>query len=443
MSNMRNRHPAPLELPPRPPAWKQAVASLLLLGFLNGCASPAAVRPIPELGAQYALEKDERGLWEDARKEEREMLKKLKLVEDPLLADYVEKLGQELVDPALRDSGQVHFRFRVIEDPTLNAFAFPHGSIYVHSGLVARTESEAQLAMVLGHEVAHVEKRHALRHQRSARRKAIGFGIAAAATSIIVAGQAGQKAEKGDYSGAAILGQTANIILGVGFPLAFMAAVQGYGRDLERESDEAGMAKMVADGYDPAQAPGLFALLLKEHPDPHKAERFFFSSHPANQERKATAEETLRTRYAALPAERKLKVSGPDYERRRRLVLREDARLNIEAGRLDLAGEEIRQALAAAPQDAVALTLLGDLHKRRAAEAKPAARSKEEDAALESYTQAVKADPKYAPPHRELGLILMKRGERDPAREHLEKYLDLAPQANDRQIVTDYLAELK
>ena len=91
----------------------------------------------------------------------------------------------------------------------------------------------------------------------------------------------------------------------------------------------------------------------------------------------------------------------------------------------------------------MALTLRGDLHKQRAAEAKQAERSKEEEAALGAYSEAVKADPKYAPPHRELGLIHMKRGEPAPARTHLEKYLELAPQAEDRQIVRDYLAELK
>ncbi len=322
------RHPARLH---RHSAWRRSVAAFLAAVWIAGCASPAAVRPIPELGAQFAPERDEEKIWEQARGEEREILKKVKLVEDPLLADYVESLGQGLVDPAVRDGGRVQFRFRVIEDPTLNAFAFPHGSVYVHSGLVARTQNEAQLAMVLGHEIAHVEHRHALRHQRSARRKALGFGIAAVAGSILIAHEAGQRAEKGDISSAAVISRTADIILGVGLQLAFIAAIQGYGRGLERESDEAGLAKMVAKGYDPSQAPQLFALLLKERPDAGKMERFFFSSHPANEERQRTAEELVGTRYAA-QAKAGGKVSSPQFDTRRRIAVREDARLNRRRG---------------------------------------------------------------------------------------------------------------
>jgi len=427
----------------RRPGWKRAVAGALVASWLAGCASPAAVRPIPQIGAAFALEADEQSMWEDARKEEREILKKAKLADDPLLNDYVERLGQSLVDPAVRDTGKVQFRFRVLEDPTLNAFAFPHGSIYVHTGLLARVENEAQLAMVLGHEVSHVEKRHALRHQRSARRKALGFGIAAVAGSILVAREAGQQAEQGDYSSAAVISRTADIILGVGLQLAFIAAVQGYGRDLERESDEEGMAKMVGHGYDPRQAPALFAVMLKERPDPGKAERFFFSSHPANQERRATAEEMLRTRYAAQAQAGTGVVNTPDYDKRRRIVLRNDARLNLEAGRLEIAEEEIGQVLAMAPADPAALTLKGDLQRRRAAGAREAERRTAEDAALEAYRQAIKADPKYAPPHRELGIVLLGRGEKDKARQHLERYLELAPNASDAAIVRDYLVELK
>jgi predicted Zn-dependent protease len=421
-------------------AGARCTAALLITVWVAGCASPAAVQPIPEIGSGFVLEVDEVRLWEEARKEEREILKKVKLVEDPLLNDYVDNLGQSLVDPEARAGGQVSFRFRVIEDPSLNAFAFPHGSVYIHSGLVARTRNEAQLALVLSHEIAHVEKRHALRHDRSARRKALGFGIAAAAGSILIAHEAGQRAEKGDYSGAAVIGRTADIILGVGLQLAFIASIQGYGRDLERESDEAGMAKMVGDGFDPREAPGLFALLLQERQDPGKMERFFFSSHPANEERKQTADELLQARYASQAG--KGKVTSPEFERRRRIVLREDARLNLQAGRLDLAAEEIEQALAAAPRDPAALTLRGDLRMQRAAGAAGSGRRLAEDEALRDYSAAIEADAAYAPAHREAGLILLKRGERQKARQRLERYLALAPGAEDARMIRDYLAEL-
>ena len=77
----------------------------------------------------------------------------------------------------------VRYRVRVIEDPTLNAFAYPHGSIYIHTGLLARMENEDELATVLGHEMTHVEDRHMLRYQRSAHNKEVGFTVAAITAS--------------------------------------------------------------------------------------------------------------------------------------------------------------------------------------------------------------------------------------------------------------------
>jgi tetratricopeptide (TPR) repeat protein len=170
-------------------------------------------------------------------------------------------------------------------------------------------------------------------------------------------------------------------------------------------------------------------------------ERFFFSSHPANEERKKTADELVQTRYAAQAG--KGKATSPDFERRRRLVLRQDARLNLAAGRLDLAEEEIAQALAAAPNDPVALALRGDLRLQRAAGAAESERRLAEEEALRDYGAAIAADDTYAPPHRGAGLILLKRGERDQARRHLERYLALAPGAEDARVIRDYLSELK
>ncbi len=420
---------------------KRVIAGAMAVAWLVACASPSSVQPIPELGSAYALEKDELKLWNQSRDEERKLRQKLELLEDPLLQDYVDSLGQGLVEPATRASGQLNFSFHVVEDPTINAFAFPHGSIYIHSGLIARTESEAQLAMTLGHEISHVEQRHALKHRRSARNKAIGIGIAAAAASIIVAREAGRKAEQGDFSSAAVISRTADIILGVGLQLAYIAAVQGYGRRLEREADEAGMAKLVSAGYDPREAPRLFAVLLQEHPDAGKVERFFFASHPANEERRRTAEELLQTRYSVEAGSGT--ISSRDYELRRRLVVRHDARLNIEAGRLNLAEIQIDQVLEATPRDPVALTLRGKLHKRLAANAAtPEQKRSEQEVALEAYLEAIDADPALAEPRREVGLLLMQTGRREEAGEHLRRYLDLAPGATDVQIIRDYLREL-
>src|SRR5207244_395643 len=128
------------------------------------------------------------------------------------------------------------FKYAVMSDPTLNAFAMPNGRIYVHSGLLARLDNEAQLAMILGHEMTHVTDRHALRFNNDAQNKQILYTVLAVAASIGVAVAAGSRAKAGDHVGAAVIGQTANAILGLGLQLAAIASINGYGRDLEREA---------------------------------------------------------------------------------------------------------------------------------------------------------------------------------------------------------------
>ena len=154
-----------------------------------------------------------------------------------------------------------------MRDPTLNAFAMPNGRIYVHTGLLARLDNEAQLATILSHEMTHVDHRHALRFTRDVQNKQILYTVLGVAASIGVGAAAGSRARSGDPIGAAVLSQTANAVLGLGLQLAALASINGYGRDLEREADREGMARLVRAGYDPKEAPRVFKLLRDESKD--------------------------------------------------------------------------------------------------------------------------------------------------------------------------------
>src|SRR6185369_18100131 len=105
--------------------------------------------------------------------------------EDPALESYLQGVVTRMTPKGMAANTAVHYRIRVVEDPTLNAFAYPHGSIYVHTGLLARVENEDQLATVLGHEMTHVERRHMLRFERSARNKETGLAVAAVALDVV------------------------------------------------------------------------------------------------------------------------------------------------------------------------------------------------------------------------------------------------------------------
>ena len=168
------------------PTPVRAAASLILLASLmvpqTGCRT-TSVPPVGEQGPQFTPENDERRLWEQARDEEHKLRDKATLYQDPILEDYLNQVAQRLEPPDVRQQEAIRIRVYAIKDPALNAFTYPTGSIYVHTGLLARLENEAQLGIVLGHEMTHATHRHALEFERSARNKMIGFSIASLPTN--------------------------------------------------------------------------------------------------------------------------------------------------------------------------------------------------------------------------------------------------------------------
>src|SRR5437588_7859121 len=104
----------------------------------------------------YSLEK-EIGLGKQlAQQVERQS----KVINDPVIAEYVNRLGQNLVR---NSDAKVPFTIKVLEDPTVNAFALPGGFFFVQSGLILKADTEAELAGVMAHEIAHVAARHGTR----------------------------------------------------------------------------------------------------------------------------------------------------------------------------------------------------------------------------------------------------------------------------------------
>ena len=161
------------------------------------------------------------------------------------------------------------FTFRVLDSPVVNAFALPGGFIYVTRGLLAFLENEAQLSVVLGHEIGHVLARHS---SRQAQRAQLGqFGVLGAAVLGGVIG-GGRVAE-----GIAQYG-------GTGAQLLLLS----YGRDAERESDLAGVAYAELAGYDAAEAARFFRSLKRLSAESGQSVPNFLASHPDPGEREQT-----------------------------------------------------------------------------------------------------------------------------------------------------------
>jgi len=422
---------------------RRTITTLVIVCLLvPGCAS-RTVPPIGAGGRPFEPDADERALWAKAEKEEETLLKKVKVYDDAMLADYLARVGDRLTPDEMRDAGGPGFKFAVLRDPTLNAFALPNGHIYVHTGLLSRLDNESQLAMIVGHEMTHVTHRHALSLERDGQARQIVDPAGSIASSIGVAALAGSRAQNANDAGSAIIGQTAIAILGLGLALTATAAISGYGRDLERDADNGGMDSLVRAGYDPKEAPKVFALLRSESKDRGSLETFFFGSQPKLTERIETTEALLRTRYAQAALDPTTTRDSDDFRLRMRSVVRENALEDIRAGRFDLAQRQLDRVLAITPRDPIAHTYYGDLHRLRAQRARDVARRDEHARlALASYQTAIDLDPTAPQPHRQLGFLYYQQKDTAKAKAAFEKYLALDPAAADARRVKEYLIEL-
>ncbi|NND70377.1 MAG: M48 family metalloprotease [Rhodothermales bacterium] len=194
------------------------------------------------------------------------------LYDDPELASYVTRIGQKvLAESHLRrpdspaEFRQTEFTFRVLDSPVVNAFALPGGFIYVTRGLLAHVDSEAQLAVVLGHEVGHVAGRHA--SQRALSQQFGQLGLIAGA----IAGQE-------------LLGLPGQDILSLGGSVAQLMFLR-YGRDDERESDELGVEYSALANYESEAGAAFFETLKRLSDKSGQSIPSFLSTHPDPGER--------------------------------------------------------------------------------------------------------------------------------------------------------------
>ncbi len=167
---------------------------------------------------------------------------------------YVDRIGPRLAQASGRE---LPFRttFTVLDKPDeVNAFALPGGHIFVYSGLIRAADSEAQLASVLGHELAHVTAGH-VRDQLAAQ----------------VGTQTLSQLALGQQPG--VIEQLASQIVSAGYLAA-------YSRDAEREADSRGLNYLAAAGYEPSAMVGFFQELARMAGDSPGVVSQLLASHP-------------------------------------------------------------------------------------------------------------------------------------------------------------------
>jgi len=247
-----------------------AVAVVLALLF-PATWSPARQLHLPDFGSSADLvmsSAQERRLGREFMKSVR---KALSVIEDPILTDYLEGLGNRLVAASFTGAGRYNFFF--IENPTINAFAGPGGHIGVFSGLVLASENESELAAVLAHEIAHVTQRHLIRLFEDQKRLSIPATAALIATTIL---GAQVDADLGAAAAASI--QAATLQRQINFT-----------RENEKEADRIGIATLAAAGFDPYAMPGFFERLARTSRTHEINAPEYLQTHPVTSSRIAEA----------------------------------------------------------------------------------------------------------------------------------------------------------
>ncbi len=333
----------------------------------------------------------------------------LPLIQDHTVQQYVKKIGQQIVSGLEKPA--FTYRFFIVHDRQLNAFAVPGGYIYIHSGLLLRTDSTDELAGVMGHEVAHAQNHHMVRQQED--------------TSLLSMG-----------SLASMLLSVINPGLGLGLAAIGKAKMAEYARALEEEADYRGLQYMKQAGFDPRGMPSFFNKMWREERLSPAYIPPYFRSHPLSQERLSYIERTLRTFDWELPESR-----GKDFE-----LERVQAILRTATESRSRMVPEYEERLAADPENPYPLALLGTvhLHHRDFVQARELLEKADKQGvdvlhelgltywylgkpklARRTFARKIEIDPQDAGAYTELAKMLFREKEDDRARQACQQALTL------------------
>ncbi len=224
------------------------LASSLALAALTACV--ASTQKEVQLGADYSAQID----------------RQLPIVRDPEIARYINLLGDSIA--RVSDNRNLQWKFSVVDQPDINAFAVPGGYVYINRGLVARAANMSELAGVLGHEIAHVTQRHSMKQMAKGQQASYGaLGLCAAFPAFCSSGAGNAVIQ---YGGSALFAK--------------------FSRGDEADADRSGVTFVTRAGIDPRGMPAMFRTLLAERKSNPSGIEAWFSSHPMEEDRVAATE---------------------------------------------------------------------------------------------------------------------------------------------------------
>jgi len=209
-----------------------------------------------------------------------------KLIDDPVVVEYVNRVGQNLVR---NSDARVPFTIKVIDSDQVNAFALPGGFFYVNSGLILRAQEESELAGVMAHEISHVTARHGTKQATK------GELMQLASIPLILLGPGG-------WAGYGIYQATQLAI-----PFSYLK----FSRDAEREADFLGLQYMYKAGYDPNAYVTFFERIQTDEKRQPGTIPKIFSTHPPTPERIANTQKEIAR---ILPAKQEYVVTTSEFD---------------------------------------------------------------------------------------------------------------------------------
>jgi len=376
--------------------FKFIVVSLVLFNLL-ACQNTSTIKSFNRAVDTEKITEEEDRLWHQAKKFDSALFKSESLYNDVIVNKYIQGV-MDRIFPQFKGKIKV----RLINDPYLNAFALPNGSIYFNVGLLARLDNEAQLATILAHEGAHFVHKHGLKQRRR---------IKSASAFALIFGAAGG---------------------GVFAKIAAASSIYGYSRDLEREADAEAFINMKKAGYDISQSPAAFQKLLDEA-KAHKHKRpWFFASHPKLQDRIDNYKKLIKEQQSSAGSF----VGITKYKNIMHSLRIADLQANLSFGRYKSIILILEKNKNRGHYPSFVSYYLGEAYRRRADKG-------DNDRSEIAYLKAITAAPEFAPSYKAIGIHYMKDERYVEATESFLTFIKLAPKHKDIAYIQQYLENIK
>jgi hypothetical protein len=383
--------------------------TLLLIAM--SFASPAVFADEDEInhkippGYQPEEARDERGLWNEFEEMERTLNKSALLIRDPEIVAYVNEILCRVAATYCGD-----FRVYIVRNSNFNAAMAATGMMEIWSGLIIRAGSTDEIAAVIGHEIAHYTRLHSLERFRAIKKK-----LAA-----------------GSFFDIAV-----TLATGYSTPLGQMTAIMSalsFSREQETEADLLG-AKLIANaGYDPHAAYRVWERIIQEEEAAavkREEPGMFAQTHPASEDRAAYLKSWVRARYGPpdqeqVADEALLNVLNHNY-----LMLMED---QIKTNRFGRTKDLLERHAAIGVEPSLVRYFYGEMFRQRGEDG-------DNELAIAAYRHSIEGG--MAPPeaYKNLGYLLLKKGDTVAAQENFQTYLEVNPDASDRAMIEFYLEE--